>query len=270
MKKCFWILAVFPLISFLTGCAGSDTSPQQVWKNIKAPELISQQQLPENKITTIGLYIYLFRIQTNKLFELGEQLHRNKIPPVTYNDTADFAANGFAGCAGDRIFWSKIAPILAQSQPEVKKRINLLISENTSDDIEIAELYQPVSVTYRLGNATAGIGFDAGRIVLRVKAEPLIGLRQVCRLSITPVYITGGRQKIKKPFFGNDNYEFAFESASFSARIQPGQFILLAPAQIQTDLPVAQTLADLVFYQQNLDKTANLYLIACDTINNPF
>jgi hypothetical protein len=269
MKKSFCILAVSLLISLLTGCTSSNASSRKIWKDIKASELISQQQLSENKTITVGLYIYLFRIQADKLMELGEQISRTDALPVKYEDRAAFSANGFAGCAGDRISWLKIAPILAQSLPEVKKRINLLITENIADDIVIAELPGPVSVIYRWGSATAGIGFDAGRMVLRIKAEPLIGLRQVCRLDVTPVYITGVIQKTKKQPASRANYEFAFESAALNARLQPGQFVLLAPAQMQTDQTGTKILGDIMFYSQSPQHTTNLYLIACSMINNP-
>ncbi len=274
MRKSLCILAISLLISFLAGCEGSSAarhSPanKKPWKDVKASELISKQQLPENKTITVGLYIYLLRIQTDKLMELGEQISRTEALPLIHDDFAAFSANGFAGCAGDRISWQKIAPLLAQSQPQIKKRINLLIAENIADDIVIAELSRPVSVTYRSGSTTAGIGFDAGRMVLRIKAEPLIGLRQVCRLNITPVYIIGAERKTKKWFADRANHELAFESAALNARLQPGQFVLLAPSQMRTDRTDIQILSDLVFYSQCPQHTANLYLIACSMINSP-
>jgi hypothetical protein len=276
MKKLFLFLArhsglltAFFLIPFLAGCTGSKTSSQKFWKDINAPELISQQQPPENKAMTVGMHIYLFRIRADKLTELGEQISRTDALPVKYNDPAAFSANGLVGCAGDRTSWQKIAELLAQSQPEIKKHINLLIAENVPDDIVIAESSQPVSVIYRSGSATAGIGFDAGRMVLRIKVEPLIGLRQSCRLDITPVYRTGVAQKTKKQPVGRGNYEFAFESAALSVHLQPGYFLLLAPAVAQSQQTGTQTLGNCLFYSQSSPNTPNLCLIACSLINNP-
>ncbi len=266
MKKSLCLPAVLLLISFLTGCTESSKKP---WKDIKASELISQQQLPENKAMTVGLYIYLFHIRADKLPEIQEQISRTDTLSVKHNDPAAFLTNGLIGCAGDRISWQKIAQLLTQSQPEIKERINLLINENMPNDIVIAESPQPVSVIYHSGSATAGIGFDAGRTALRIKVEPLIGLRQFCRLDVTPLYRTSVRQRTKKLPVGQDNYEFAFESAAFSARLQPGQFVLLAPAQMRTDQTGTQTLADLMFYSQSPQNTANLCLIACGLINYP-
>lgn len=262
-------MVVLLLISFLAGCIGSNAPSLKVWKDIKASELISQQQPSENKTMTVSMYIYLFEIRADKLTEIQEQISRTDTLPVKYNDPAAFSANGLVGCAGDRISWQKIAQLLAQSQPEIKKRINLLITENIPDDIIIAETPQPVSVIYRSDSATAGIGFDAGQIVLRIKAEPLIGLRQFCRLDITPVYRTGVAQNTKRQPFGRDNYEFAFESAALNVCLRPGQFVLLAPAIAQSQQIGTQTIGDYLFYPQSPQNTANLCLIACSLINNP-
>ena len=266
MKKFFCSLTVLFLISFLAGCEGSSKKP---WKGIKAPELISQQQLPENKTMTVGLNIYLFRIQTDKLMELGEQISKTDTLPVTYNDFAAFSANGLVACAGDRTSWQQIAPLLSQSKPEIKKRINLLITENLPDDIIIAESSGPVSFLYHWGSATAGIGFDTGRMLLRIKVEPLIGLLQSCKLNVTPVYKIGAAQKTKKWLVDSNSSEFAFEAAALNACLQPGQFVLLAPARTKTDQSESQTLADLMFYSQNPQKITSIYLIACSLINSP-
>ena len=218
---------------------------------------------------TVGLHIYLFQIQTNKLAEIQEQIGRTDTLPVKYNDPDAFSANGLIGCAGDRTSWQKMAKLLTQAQPQIKKHINLLIAENITDDVVIAETNQPVSVVYRSNGATAGIGFDAGQIVLRIKVNPLIGLRQACGLDVTPVYRTGAGQKATKPSVSRDNYEFAFESAALNVRLQPGHFVLLAPAQTQTDRTTAQTIGDIMSCSQASQNTTNLYLIACNLINSP-
>jgi hypothetical protein len=264
MKMPFYLLAVSLFISFLTGCEDSSKKP---WKDIKATELISHQQLPQSKTITVDLLVYLFRVPADKLTDINEQISETNELSVKYTDSAAFSANGLVCCAGDRNSWQKIAPLLAKLQQRVKKHINII--KNIPDDIIISESAKPVSVTYRWDSATAGIGFDAGRMVLRIKVEPLLGLRQACRLEITPIYITGAARKTKKQIISSNNYEFAFESAGASARLGPGQFILLAPAQVQTDQSVIQTLSNLMFYQPPPPNTADLCLIACSSINTP-
>jgi hypothetical protein len=265
-KKSIRLLAILLFISFLPGCTGSSRKP---WRNIKAAELISRQQPLEDKSMIVGLHIYLFRIQTNKLPQIQNQIGQTDTLPVKYDDPDAFLANGLISCAGDRASWQKIAQLVALSQPKTLKHFNILMTENMAEDVVIAETNQPISIVYRSNDITAGIGFDTGQTILRIKASSLIGLRQACRLDITPVYRTAAAQKTKKRSAGRENYESVFESAALNVHLQPGQFVLLAPARTQTDPNTAQTIGDILSSSPNPQKTANLCIIACNLINNP-
>jgi hypothetical protein len=71
MKKFFiYLLAVFSLISFSAGCVRSNSWSQKIWQDVKVTDLISRQQLSENKSMTAGLNIYVFQILTDKLTEI--------------------------------------------------------------------------------------------------------------------------------------------------------------------------------------------------------
>jgi hypothetical protein len=270
MKKSPYLFIVLLFISFLTGGTGSNVSSRKPWLDIKASELISRQQLPERKAINVSLHIYLFQIRTDKLAQIQEQFSQPYTLPVKYNDPCAFWENGIIGCAGDRTSWQKVAALLTQSQPETKKHISLLIDENAAQDIVVTQVPRPVSIVYRSGSTIAGIGFDTGTVILRIKVNSLIGLRQACRLDVTPVYRTdAARQKAKKILVRRENREFIFESAAFNVRLQPGQFVLLVPAEKQTDQAESQTISNILFYPQTTKNTANLCLIACNLINNP-
>ena len=165
----------------------------------------------------------------DKLTELQGLIAQTGTIDVKYGDADAFLANGLISCAGDRISWQKIGQLLSQSQPEIKRRISLLVTENMTDDVVISENLQPVSVVYLSEGTTTGIGFGTGRIVLRIKVSPLIGLRQICRLDITPVYKAGSEQTTKKRPAGRKSYEFTFDSAALNVRLRPGQFLLHCP-----------------------------------------
>jgi hypothetical protein len=269
MKKSFLCLsAAVLLISFSAGCIGSNTSGRDPWRNIKADELIGRQEL-KDKYMTVGLNVYVFHIQADKLTELQELIAQTDTISVEYSDPDAFLANGLTSCAGDRTSWQKIGQLLSQSQPQIKKRIGLLAAENMTDDVVISETSQPVSVVYLSEGTTTGIGFGAGRIVLRIKVTPLIGLRQICRLDITPVYKIGSEQKIKNQPIDRKSYGFVFDSAALNVRFQPGQFLLIAPALTETQQTDTQTVGNAMFYPKGPENTAGLCIIACSLINNP-
>ncbi len=257
MRKFLCLLTALLFISLLTGCEGSS---KKSWKDVKISELINQQQPAENKSMTVGLHIYLFRIQADKLGRIQYQIGETDLLPVKYNDPDAFPLNGLMSCAGDIKSWRKIAPLLTKARPQLRKHINLMITQGMTNDVIIAESAKPVSVVYRSGDTTAGIGFDAGRIALRIKASPLIGLRQACKLDVMPVY---------KTVADKNSREFTFESAAFDVRLQPGQFVLLAPAGDEQKQPETRTIGDIISYPQTPKKTADLYLIACGLVNTP-
>jgi len=265
MKKFICSAAVLLFISFLSGCTGSSQKP---WRNTNTAELINRQQLPEDKSMTVGLHIYLFRIQTNKLPQIQNQISQTDTLPVKYDDPDAFLANGLISCQGDRASWQKIAQLLALSQSKTINHINILITENTAEDVVIAEANQPVSIAYRSNNTTAGIGFGAGQMVLRLKVSPLIGLRQACRLDVTPVYKIIGRES-KKLQSSEKNREFIFDSAALSVRWQPDRYVLIAPANAKEEQNETQTIGNIISYRQTPEDTADLCLIACDLINSP-
>ncbi len=270
MKKHFLCsLTVLFLILFLAGCLRSDSWSQKIWQDVKATDLISRQQLPENKSMTAGLNIYVFQILTDKLTEIQELITQTDTLGIEYGNINTFLANGLIGCAGDSESWQKIGQLLSQSEPVVRRRISVLVTENISEDVVISDTLQPSSVFYYSGgSATAGIGFDTGQIILRLRATSLIGLRQICNLQVIPVYKTDTEQKTKKQSAGQDSYEFVFDSAALNVRLRPGQFALLASATetAQTDI---KTTGDIMFYPEGSGNTVNLCFIACNYVNHP-
>ena len=267
MTKSFLRLLAAVLLSFSAGCISSNASDRDSWRNVRADELIDRRKL--GKSMTVGLNIYVFHIQADKLTEIQELIAQTSTIGVKYSDPDAFLANGLMSCAGDRTSWQKIGQSLSQSQPEIKERIGLLVAENMTDDVIISETLRPVSVVYLSEGTTTGIGFGTGQIVLRINATPLIGLRQICGLDITPVYKTGSKQKAEKRPVGWKNYEFVFDSAALNVRLRPGQFLLIAPAQAEAQQADTQIIGDVMFYPEGSENTVNLCIIACGFINDP-
>jgi len=265
MTKHFYLLSILFLVPFFTGCQESE---KKSLRNVKVSEIVDKQQQAENKNMTVSLHIYMFRIDANNLDEIQYQIEQTDTPALKFQDSDSFTANGLAGCGGDGKSWQKTGPLIEEAKPKTKKHIKLLIDDNLSNDVVAAETKKPVSIIYRSDETMSGIGFEPGQMVLRLKVSPLIGLRQACRLDVTPVYkITGtGQKKSQSP---EKIREYSFDSASLNARLRPGQYILLAPANEKQKQTEAQTIGNIVFYNQTAENTADLYLIACESVNSP-
>lgn len=264
-------LTVLCLISFSTGCNRSNKWSEDIWQDIKATELIGRQHIRQNEVMTAGLSIYVFRILPDKLEEIQDVITHASEQGLDYKDMNTFMANGFLGFKGGQETWQQIGQLLEQSKAVTIKQIRAMVTEGINEDTVVLDSLPASSFSYyTVGSETAGIGLDAGQGVLRLKATSLIGLRQACNLQIVPVYKVVTVQKTKKKDAGHqEGYEFVADSASFSARLEPGQFVLLVPAPLGTSQVQTKTIGDILFYPEKPENAAHLFLVACNYVRHP-
>ena len=260
-KFCSIFIVVF---IFFLGCENSKQSRPSVQKDVTVRELIANQQFDQIKAKTIALGIYTFQISSARLPEIQNLICRTNTLPLAYNAKEAFSLNGLIACSGDKNDWQRISGAIFKSTPRIAKSVSLYAVEDVNDDVAITQIPQQESVLYYAGqDKTTGIGLDGGQIMLRIKTSSLIGLRQVCRVDITPVY-----KGIKSPV-NQDGGEFIFESAQVAGRLGVGQFVLIAPAAVRAGQGESRTLGDLICYPQKPGKTVNVYLINCNQIKEP-
>ena len=197
--------------------------------NIRYQDLIPKENRQPTDKAVIGLYIIVFELDKDKYPQVLQGLNEVNDLPVGYEDRNNFSANGLVSGGGDRKTWIKLAKILAEAEVRIIKRVSALIDENSSDDIEIAESAEPRTIRYQTADkAQAGIGLPQGTISLHIDTKSLIGLKQVCKLGITPVFktkIADNASEAQK----KDNWKFTLDSIAVNAPVRPGQFVFLSP-----------------------------------------
>lgn len=267
MKK--YRVIFFIIFVFFLGCENSRHSKLKSSKNVTVGELIANQQIEQTKVKTVVLDIYTFQIDSARLPEIQNLICLTKTLPIVYNTKDTFLLNGLIACAGNGNDWDRISRPIFKSTPRIAKSTTLYSVEGVSDDVMITRISEPESILYYAGQSkTAGMGLDAGQIMLRTKTSSVIGLRQVCNVDIMPIYKTGFSQGIKSPVDANGG-EFMFESAQAACRLGAGQFILIAPATVRAGQGESRTLGDVICYPQKPPKTVNVYLINCNQIKEP-
>jgi hypothetical protein len=268
MKR--YCVIFFAVFVFFLGCENSKQSRPNVQKDITFGELIADQQIEQTKVKTVALDIYTFQIDSARLPEIQNLICQTKTLPIAYNTKDTFSLNGLISCAGDKNDWQKISRPIFQSTPRVAKSTSLYAVEDVNDDVAITQIPQQESILYYTGqNKTAGMGLDGGQIMLRIKTSSVIGLLQVCKIDIMPVYKAGFSRETKSPANPSGG-EFIFESAQVVCRLGIGQFVLIAPATVRAEQGENRTLGDVICYPQKLKKTVNVYLINCNSIKEPF
>ncbi|PKL51063.1 MAG: hypothetical protein CVV39_00520 [Planctomycetes bacterium HGW-Planctomycetes-1] len=226
--------------------------------------------LNEDKAAT-GLYLYVFELDRDKYPAVLDVLYDINDLPVEYVNLGSFAGNGLVSCGGDIETWTKLAQILVDSKAKPVKRTIAYINDGINDDIVLAVLDKPGSVSYRQsGSDSIGIGLPAGNVSLRFNTKPLIGLKQIRRVSITPVYkaeIAPDKKQMsgkKQPVL----WEFPFSLASLSVSLRPGQFVCIAanPANFPQQGPEA--IGQMMFCSNKSKPVIRLCLVACSLIND--
>lgn len=259
------VLLVFAVI--LSGCG--EIQKKNQWEDTRLEELVPKERRFRADKAIVGLSIYVLQFNAGKYPQVLEAMHQANNLPISYDDTKNFAANQVICGGGDMNTWAKISKSLADSNTTVIKRINIYMDEDTSEVVEVAQLTEGGSISYRTGdNAWAVMGLPQGSIVLDITTKSLIGLKQACKLEVRPIYKTSVK-KLRVP--RRRGWEFAFDSINFSANVRPGQFVFLAPEMKDTDAskqdapPVA---GRMIFYSDGDKPVVRFCLIACGLIND--
>jgi hypothetical protein len=240
--------------------------------NVRIQDLMPQNSVSDSNTSAVGLYIYIFQFDKENYPAAFDGLGEANDFTIKYNDAGSFAANGFLCGRGDSDTWARLAQVLTQAQSTITKRSVVYINFNTDQDIFIAQQSEPVFVSYHsAGNALAGIGLPGGDIALRLNAAPTI-LRQICSLSIKPVYLSradAGSASDKSPKEQKSSSgEFIFASAAINVPLRPGQFVYIAP-DIENFPRDGSSVAGLLTFCSDVPKPViRLCVITCGRIND--
>jgi hypothetical protein len=235
-------------------------------------DIIPKDQSANKDKASIGLYVYVFELNRNRYSSVFDVLGDINDVPIEYKDFESFAGNGLVGCGGDTETWPRLAQILVDSKAELVRRTIVYISEDISDDVVLTVLDKSGSVSYRQGGSddAGGIGLPAGNVSLRFNTQPLIGLKQIRKLNITPVY-KAQTVPDKKQTSGKKQpalWEFPFSLISFDISLRPGQFVCIAPDPAKFPQAGPEAIGQMIFCSNKPKPVVRICLIACSLIND--
>lgn len=250
----------------VSGCQRSQSR-----EKTRITDLIPKDRSVNENKSAVGLYVYIFELDRDRYPSVLDGLYDINDLPVEYKDSGSFADNGLVSCGGDIITWATLAQILVDSKARVARRTITYISDGIEDDVVIAVLDKPSSVRYHQGGGSSiGIGLPAGNISLRFSTTPVIGLKQIRRISVTPVYkaeIAPAKEQTsgkKQPVL----WDFPFILTSLEVSLRPGQFVCIAadPANFPKEGPEA--IGQMMFLADKPRPVTRFCLVACSLIND--
>jgi hypothetical protein len=285
MMRLLNIQAVSLLLLSLPGC-NNQHQDQPIWQQIKIGDLAPAQDPNQTSrlLKGVGVKVFVIEMPADNFEDLDRIWEVMYKQPFLLANPGAFKANSFAAGFGQIHMWHAIAQLLDKAHAKRVATRTMLLAHGQTNDHEVIPLPTEQTVFYvdNEGSRT-GIRLGPGKLVLRIRAEQVPGIRGLSAVTAQMVFVPPGR--ILLPFLArqaNAN-EFEFVPAGFKLRMSPGDFFLLGPVAYTTD---RLNLASRVFYKPQgsmffvpskenpavgkieLMPAIRLFLVACSGIND--
>jgi len=286
MMRLLQIPAISLLLLLCLPACNNQHQDQPIWQQIKIGDLAAVQdpnQTPQ-PLKGIGIKMFVLEMPADNVEDLSQIWDVTYKQPFLLASPTAFKANSFAVGFGQIHMWHAIAQLLDKAGAKRVATRTMLLAHGQTSDYEIIPLPTEQTVFYvDTDGQRTGIHVGPGKLVLRIKAEQVPGIRGLASVTSQPVFVP--RVKILLPFLARQAKanEFEFVPAAFKLRTSPGDFFLLGPAAYTTD---RLNLASRLFYkpqgslffvpsEQNpavgkleLLPAVRLFLVACSGIND--
>lgn len=246
-------------------CFGCQPPPAQepVWENVKFSELRSPHKTKDgqNPESMLQFKVYTFLVPADNLAGIKEIWTNLLTKQMHFNNPELFEQNGFVAGFGQAESWKNVAKKLRAAESKNLKTIDLIIPDNNTDHIFLLENEAEKNIFYKAqGNQVSGVTLGKGELALRVTASTIPDMRGVCRVTVEPSF----HDTTKHNLMPGKPEEIIFNTASLNAKMTPGDFILLGPANYtEQDMTLAG-----VFFSVPDKSAVQLYLIMCAGVNN--
>ncbi|MHC4213168.1 MAG: hypothetical protein ACYSWP_07355 [Planctomycetota bacterium] len=221
------------LLAFPGGCEKAGEKP--IWDQVKIRDLAPtgpDGSAQNHALKTINFNVTVFELPAQNLGTLDNTWKMLYTRALAFANYEAFEADSLAVGFGRS---SRLAPVINTIEQAQGKRIQnaaLLLSDNQSDDMPVARLFERQILFYHTGGgALEKQMLGPGTMVMRVEAQKIPGLKGLCSLSTIPVFTVGSSSAIPLLEKRRRESEFAFEGSAFSLKMAVGDFFLLGPRQ---------------------------------------
>jgi hypothetical protein len=201
-------------------------------------------------INTINFDVHIFEIPAENFGKVSDIWELLYTEPLQFHNQKVFMANSFVVRFGRVRMWNRIHDMLRTAGGQKIVTVSLLLPNGQSNDLIVKELNMEQNVSYiAANNRRDGVTIGPGIIGLRIKAEKVPNLRDVCELLAYPVFTVQTSSSIPQLYTRAKSREFAFSSAAFGLRMAPGDFIVLGPEKYNPP-NAGQTTLDGLFFSK--------------------
>ncbi len=290
LRSAFTIMVLSCISLCLIGCKEPEQQSEHVWDQVKIGDIArphSDQQSVGASLRTINFDIHIFEIpaeNADKVSDVWELLHTE---PLRFHSFKVFIANSFVVRFGRVRMWNRIQDSLRSIGGQKIITVSLISPDGQTNDLIITGLNREKRVSYIAANERGeGVRrycrIGPGILALRIKAEKIPDLRDVCKLIAYPVFTVPVRGSIPQLSIRAKSREFLFSSVTFGLRMAPGDFIVLGPEEYNPPTAGQETLDGLFFSKSEgslfpsetgriapeLKPAVRVFLLVCNGMSN--
>lgn len=282
MTRLLEIAVFISVVLELAGCNVPQKS-KPVWEQAKICDLApahGAEQPKEQLLKTINFKVYVFEVPAENISELDNVWRllpssasaktRKTGPPyverLRFDNYDAFSANSFVAATGQIQMQNNIFALLRDAQSKTAEIVSLLLFDGQAQTIDITRLNDEQTVFYATAKGkTEGVTIGPGMLNLQIKAEKIPGLKNMCNVSLQPIFSPPKISPILQLADHVKAKEFPFTCCRFRSRMSPGEFIFLGPEKY-TDHQT--TLEALFFNRGEREPVIKTFLLLCASIND--
>jgi len=239
---------------YLIGCKAPEQS-QLKQEQVKIGDIsppYSNQRSIGTTLNTIDFNIHIFEVPAENADKISDLWGLLYTEPLKFNSNQAFIANSFVVRFGRIRMLNRINDLLCTAGGQKLMTVSLILPNGQANDLTVRGLNIKQNVSYIAANGQSeGIRqfcrIGPGILALRIKAEKIPNLRDVCELIACPVFTVPAKSSIPQLFVRAKAREFSFSSVAFRLRMAPGDFIVLGPEKYNPPTADKTTLDGLFF-----------------------
>jgi hypothetical protein len=264
------------------GCKAPDES-EPIWDQIKIGDLApaprnKETNVPSSKVMNFDVHV--FEVPVENIAKLNHVWRILTINRLRFSNYDAFIANSFMVGLGRMNTWRRIQDMLIVAGSQKILTVSIVLADSQFEELTIIRLGAKRTISFISGKSSLNkVVIGPGTIALRIKAAGIGDEPDVCKLVAYPVFTVPMKTNIPELADRTKEREFAFSPAAFGLKMNMGDFVLLGPAEYNSDTSTLTGLffskpegslfpTDVTSQTSKLKPAVRLFLLVCTGISD--
>ena len=222
----------------LFGCKSSKSEPP-FWEQIKLKDLApppSDSSVLAQRLRGMTIDIYQYEVPLDKFNQINALWNPLNQQALRFKNQSSFTGNGFRIGRGSLQQWDWIIGMLDRAQAQKVQVISMLLTEEYDQDVMIRPIPGRQAVSFLdPENKSQSLVIGAGYLTFHVKAEKPPSSPYPTHITGYPLFSVPTTTSIEPLARRANDRQIAFQGTAFTARMMPGEILVLGPDEFYGD-----------------------------------